>query len=407
MGIFDTMQAAVLIPVYDEPVDIVLRPLLSLARQVNIDRNQYEAVLVVNNSKSQALVKSPEFLQNQKTISFIKYLNGQGPTCPFKLSAGQKKSIAAIKKSKMNIGVLDLSSATSAHEHNNVGLARDLGGAEICKRFLSAPIGNNGIIAMTDCDCRFSENYISELIRTFHRGDVNAAAGRWLTEIDPSLNHQQLLEQALAIHIEAETDVKNYKAPRRRLALKFRRRHNFKSLFLITGPNMAVRAAAWLAAGGVPHLSSFEDIIFGFKLMGLPGDTVYNPNFWVAALVRVSERAGMASLGRRVKVMAESIDDFMKGRQSKVYIPDKKKMFKLFADIHSLVRRRGLNEKSLKQHLVKHGADMEGFDDAAILELVGVILHQPAAKNQQRHFKKIEELVLEKYYKYLPKRVFE
>src|SRR4051812_10867135 len=59
---------AVLIPVYNEQISLLIRPLLSLAGQQGVNFSQFEVVLVINNSLNEALGKTEAFLFNQKVL---------------------------------------------------------------------------------------------------------------------------------------------------------------------------------------------------------------------------------------------------------------------------------------------------------------------------------------------------
>ena len=61
-------RLAVLIPVYGENFNMVLRPLLSLAVQRDVQPEQFEIEMVINNKKSEAKSKSAEYKLNQKNL---------------------------------------------------------------------------------------------------------------------------------------------------------------------------------------------------------------------------------------------------------------------------------------------------------------------------------------------------
>lgn len=398
-------KVAVLIPVFNESLDMLLRPLLSLARQTRVRSKDFKVAFVVSNNRKKALDRSTEFLQNRKAVAFLRFLNSKKRKCPFSLSLGQERGVLEIRKSGLVVSVLDKTLPQHAEVIDNVGAARDWGGAEICADFLSVHAKENGIIAMTDCDCRVSNNYIYELIKSFKPEDVNVVAGRWLTEVDPALAHGELLRQAFAIHVGGHTDFKYYAESELQMQTKSHKRHGVAKVHMSNGQNMAVRVRAWLASGGVPHISSFEDLIFGQRLSVLPGEMVYNPNFSVITLLRVSERVGMAGIGRRVRTMHSSIEDFLAGRSGQIAIPDRNKMFGLFNDVYSSVCAQKLTSKILCKHLLKYGVDLNLIDAADIQNLTVIIMEAAKGKHGKRGFAKIENLVLKKIYPHLPKQI--
>jgi hypothetical protein len=301
-------------------------------------------------------------LNNQAVIALIGAINNQNK---FSGSKKQQRQIINIKQSGLIVNLINLSDKKFAPKHNNVGLARDCAAREICLRFQSAKLGDRGVIAMTDCDCRFSSNYIFELIRTFGNPEVNAVAGNWITEIDKSVPYRKFVRQAVAIHLKNETS-RPRSLPSRRLPLK--------NSVITNGQNLAVSCAAFTAVGGVPHFGSMEDLVFGQKLRGLPGKAIFNPNFFIVGNIRMSERAGMTSFGRRVKSIVESIESFSNGQANKIYILDHAKVVSLFKQVIDYLRRGELDESILKSLLQSSGANISDLAASDIRQLVRVLI---------------------------------
>lgn len=396
-------RLTVLIPVYNESLDVVLMPLISLSAQTGVAKNEYEVVLIVSNNRTSATSRSPEFLQNQKIIKFLNFIIQNRKTASFDLSLKQKRAAAKIRKSGLVIHIIDKSSLRFASQVDSANTARNLAGAEICRRFLTVSAGRDGVIAMTDCDCRFSRNYIEELIRTFDYKEVNRAAGRWHTEVDPALPHRKFFRQALAIHFGQETNLPRKNLVARRLPLKFQKKDKSKKMIPISGQNMAVRARAWLKVDGIGSRYSFDDMIFAYKVSGLPGDSVYNPNFWVSTQIRVSERVGMVGLGRRVKTIYDSIEDFLRGRTNKVYIPDMGKIIRMLTLIHRSLTRGRLDASGLEKCLLEHGMQLDEIEKKDIEELAECLSRDFNEEIGIDGVNNVERMVLAKFYRHLPK----
>ncbi len=351
---------AVLIPIYNETLETLLFPLASLIRQ-KIDFEKFEVVCVVNNSRREAEEKTTAFIQNQRTIKFLEFLQNKKKTFNFQGTKKQEQIIHQMKNSKLRLHILDRSSKNSAGVVNNVGAARDFGGMEICQRFITTKVKGNGIIGMFDCDCRVSENYVEELIKTFQDIKVNGVAGKWLIKIDKDLRHQKLMEKALESHLGKNLLESHFLTHRQNEPVKYQKRDKMKKNVLINGQNMAVRVSSFLNAGGIMHLNSFEDLIFGAKVTDLPGDAAYNPNFYITTLARASARVGMTGFGRRVNLIEQAVVDFNLGKQAHIFVPEIVNMFKFFVKIFHAHSQGKLNSKVLKHYLLQHGANEEGL----------------------------------------------
>lgn len=399
-------KVAVLIPVYDEPVGLLLNVLLSLAAQKNVLKKDYEIFVVVNNNRRQAKESSPEFLQNQKTLQFIAYLNCEIPVCPFDLNREQQQIMFEIRKSGLQIRLTDKSSVRFADALNNCGSAKNFGGTEICRRFGTAKAGSNGIIALLDCDCRVSESFLKEILETFKNPEINLVAGKWLTEVDPSHPYSEALAKAAAIHFGVDNSLKNFKVSKKRLIIQLQKGDKHKKPIARIGHNMAVRVSAWLAVGGFPRLSSFDDIIFGQRITELPGDVAFNPNYWVCNLLRPSERAGMASIGRRMKAIIESIEYFAEGRGQEVLLPDLRKINRLFLAVFESLNQDLLTPELLLGHLKNYGVSVQNLTNRDVFDLCMTITSEFREKECDHGWERTEALVLSRFYQHLPKQVF-
>lgn len=377
-------KLAFIIPVFNEDIKTVLIPLKSLSSQVGVAREDFEVVFIVSNNKRHAIKRTAEFLQNQKTIAFLRTY--------------QKRHKSLI------MHIIDKSSKNTAEKLDSANMARHWAGTKICERFFKLPIGENGIIALSDCDCEFSKNYVAEIIRTFKPLKVNRVAGKWQTRADKSYPHPQLLKQALAIHGGLLTDHKIRVRPARRAPLVFQKGHKLTRPISSTGQNLTVRVRAWLRVGGIGSSYSFDDMIFGYKVSALPGETVYNPNISVCTLARASERVGAVSLGRRIKMIQEAIDNFLSGKSSEIRLPDWQKMVVLFHQIHKFIKAdKAITEDLLWDWFKKYGMDVERVKPRAVGELASLLNKQPYGQIGENGLNKIEDLILKEFYPYIPK----
>jgi len=399
-GMQTACLVSVLIPVYNESVNTLLYSLSSLARQTSVQPEQYEVIMVISNTRRSAINKVKEFKQNKKTLKFLDFLIKKQSKSPFKINKKQLTAITVIRSAGLIVHALDMSSLPFASEFDSVGAARDRGGAVICQRFLSVPVGRKGIIAMTDCDCRVSPNYIAELIGVFAKPSINGVAGKWFTEIDPALPYKKLVEMGVAIHFGADHSYKKAQQGKR-LPLLFQKKDSLKKIILTNGQNMAVTVRAWTGAGGVPHYSSFEDIIFGRRVTSLPGDTVYDPNFYVVTLARISERVGVMGFGRRVKHIVESISLKMKGRHFEISIPHRQQALGFLADIFALREHGLLTEERIWELFAKWNISEESISQTHIKTLAE-LGSKGRHDNNGKNFQEFEQYMLKYIYPFLP-----
>lgn len=282
-----------------------------------------------------------------------------------------------------------------------MGAARDFGGEEVYKRLLKSK--SEAVIAMIDCDCRVSPNYIEELIFTFQNPVVNGSAGKWLIKIDSKLPCHELVAKALEMHLGKNLLEKDYKPVQKRLPFKYQKKDKMVKNILINGQNMAIRVSAWQKAGGMMHLKSFEDLILGAKITDLPGDVVYNPNFTVTTLARKSDRVGMTGFGRRVEYIVKSAAEYHKGKIAEVHVPELYNLFQFFVRLFHVYSQHLLNERILENLLSLYGVNVKTLTKEEMKILLRLAKNEFGQKQQ---FKKNGELktesLLEKLYHLFP-----
>jgi hypothetical protein len=389
-------KVAVMIPAYNESASDILSSLSSLAEQEEVDSSLFEIDLVVNNRRTDADQKSTAFLANQEAINLIKFINGESEDAPKNLTEEQIEQIEKIKKSQIKINVIDKSSPNTSEEENNVGVARDRAGAEIVDRFMTSSGNTEGAIAITDCDCTFSRNFIKSLIQSFEQHKINGVSGNLEFEIDPSLPNQELMKKAFDIYMGKDGPKEDYSGEPN---FKFQ-----KEGALQAGANMAVTAKAWAMVNGMPRIAGGEDIRFGKNVEELRGQVAKNYDYTITSLIRVSERTGLQGNGRIVKKIKESIDDFVAGKSDKIVVEDREMVNKFFNGI-----LRANENKTLKGNLILDlmkncGFKQNNIPESEYDELAHEVNTELEKPKSEQELKKIERLILEKIYPYYPEK---
>jgi hypothetical protein len=263
-------QAAVVLPVYSERTDI-FRPLLSLARQEEARKEEFELILVVNNppdAPQRSISETAEHHrrrleqyakaedENAAVLAFVAYLNGDGLSQD--VTREEHALLDTIGASGLRVHAIDKASRdeTFPAELANVGSARNRGLAESVSRFYYQ-LGRNGVVAFSDADVRFHPRYIRDYIDIFaHDSELVGVSGRRIldvTEDDPLLRQASLLAD-----IEANIELFTYlftEPPRRAM-----------NQVLFVGQNMACRAFEAALVGGIRNIPYYEDDVFGFEL---------------------------------------------------------------------------------------------------------------------------------------------
>lgn len=161
-------EFAIVIPVYNEKPERILRQIESLKNQKDIDPSQFEIIYVVNNDLPVENPKSKEVVAaNQKVIEILRGVSG------------------------LNLFVIDKSSPGNEIEKCNVGKARNRGVAEASLRFYEG--GKNGTLIQTDADTYFEDpNYLSKLKTiTNENPDIIGVAGGLVFEFNPDTSSEE------------------------------------------------------------------------------------------------------------------------------------------------------------------------------------------------------------------------
>jgi len=399
------------VPAYDEDAQTLLRLFLSAAEQKGAGKESFAVIVNVNNSRREAGEKSAAFLQNQRLLKLLRFLAAQSEPLPDNLSKSEIATAEKIKKSGLKVIVLDNSSLDKAAELNNVGVARNAAAVWAAEEFLKSKAGQQGIIAMTDCECILSPNYVREITATFKKFPrLNGLSGQLMISAPPEMPYAPLVVEAVRLHLEKEN--KKFKetleeAPDKIKQTKkifFQKADNLPDLGLTSGQNMAVTAKAFLQAGGIPPLYSSEDRVFGSRVEKLEGDVAKNYGYWVEAELRPSQRAGWGSLGRRVSVIAKAVEDFMQGKSERILVPDLEGSKKFHEAVNRLYFSGKLTGKEMLRLTQEYGFTPHNLSGEFLQQWVEIFHQDNKLLGNRRNFFSSEQWLIEHLYEHYPKK---
>ena len=257
-------EVCVVIPAFCER-DYILKTLLSLASQRNVNPAQYEVIIVVNNppkphkeeldQKEDIFVRNIEsyqkaFKNNQETLDLIKYINNED--IKLKLNAGEEDIIRKIREQELKVYAIDKSSQGKElnEGEQNVGGARNRGAAEAVMRFYKH-IKKDGIIAFTDADVQVDENYIYNLIHAFReRPNLLGLRGRIEDQLENPWDQQQMKD-----FLYGRTMCLYYWLLNGIFLADFSSSKSGTGTISFSGANMSSRAFVIAVVGGVPSIS--------------------------------------------------------------------------------------------------------------------------------------------------------
>jgi hypothetical protein len=402
-------RLAVMIPAYHESIGTILRPLLSLARQQDAAPELFEVVVIINNSRREAAARAPAFLANQEALEFIAYLNGAGRPRP----EWDKEALAAaaeIKNSGVRIYAIDKSSPDCAEGENNLTHARNRAFLELAWRFLGTPAGWDGIVAMTDADCRLAGAFIKTILDAFSRyPSLNGLAGLIKQELDTQIPHADIISRALSLHLGNPdfflSTVNNSTGPVGRdfKEVLLKSRYGLRRQILAGGANMAVPVRSWIKVKGIPNRLCGEDYLFGRAVEQLPGE-VGIANYSVFHLARMSERCGMDSVGRRTKKIINSVCDFMEGQSGKILIPDNGRLLAFVKSLRQAAAKGELTSRRILELMVIHNCDTDNLEVTVLEPLAAAMTREMARFPQDRDYPALEREFLAHLYDRFPQQ---
>jgi hypothetical protein len=392
-------QLAVMIPVYNETLSTVLRPLLSLAKQQGAEPDIFEVDLIVNNSRQEALDKAEAFLANRKILKFISYLNSPGQKPDPAWGTEILKQAKEIKDSGIKVNAIDKASLNFAENQNYLVHARNRAFMEMSWRFSFTLVGLGGIIATVDSDCRLSPNFIKRILEIYRQYPfLNGLTGLFDHEIDTAIPYPDLVKKAFEYNI-GRSVLGSAGWPPGRVLLKKRDKLNYH--VLSTGLHMAVLARSWILTGGLIKLVGGEDPAFGRVLEDLPGD-VAKGDYVVYPLIRISERCGLGCYGRRIKKIVRSVSDYMEKKSSRILVPNTRSQGVLIRALIKSAQTHTLTVSDILNIMKSQGCDASKLQPLALGHLADIFTRQMSLPPEQIDPGKLEEGLLNYLYDSFP-----
>jgi hypothetical protein len=277
-------------------------------------------------------------------------------------------------------------------------MVRKTAGDEICRRFLLVPAGESGVMALLDCDCRVSENYVASILATFGSYNINALTGITQLEADQSLPYGDLVLKATYSHLR-------WPAHRTKAAktLIFQKQDGLKYPIFMN-PNIVVSVKSWLASGGVPQLHSWEDVMFGQKLLAMPGDSAKSEDYTVVSLARSSQRGGFMGLGRRVGMIAESVSAYQLGQSKRLFVPDGELISNFYFALLFAARRRLLSGDILPWLLETRGFIVPQLPQKRIDQISAELNSLSKGYTWEQQFLLLEKIIFRNFGNVLPQK---
>lgn len=297
-------RICVIIPAYDEPFSFhidgqrdpedigtgILRLLTGLSAQaVHLPKEQFEILIVINNSQDQAQKKSKEFLRNEYLYHALVSLS-EGKIDPT-WSEQTRWMAEFIIETGLKLHVMDKFSKDKAFKICNVGVVRDYGALEALRRFNNID-RNDGILVWNDADTRLSAKYLSSMLQVYDTNAEVSICDSHLINAAVGFDKRYVAGELYGI---AQDYISDY------LQKFWMKQHGVNAIpaergHVIGGAKLNCRARDYLRAGGILHIPAAEDVIFSKKIQSF-GKT-HLMNQVVEAPKRISKRAcGMGSMG--------------------------------------------------------------------------------------------------------------
>ncbi len=159
---------------------------------------------------------------------------------------------AAVNSAGLNIGVIDASTGSNAlpEKDGGVGLARKIG-MDIALTLFDYNRKEKNILICPDADCTIEKNYLTEIVRTFNKDNLNAAYVSF--------------EHPLPDNIESRLAIINYEIFLRYYVLGLIYSGSGYAIHTI-GSTMACSAEAYIKVEGMNKKKAAEDFYFMEKL---------------------------------------------------------------------------------------------------------------------------------------------
>ncbi len=396
--IHEGCKLVVSLPVYDEQPASLLLCLSSLAKEEGISVKDFEVVIVVNNNTVAAKNKTKEYLNNQQILNLIYFLLGN-EKLKFKLSAQESEMVKNIVDSKINIRVINKSSVECAYEENYVAIARNRAAAEIYERFKKTKIKDKGIIVIADCDNIFSPNFVTSIISTFEKYNVNACSGRLQFYFGNDIKNLEVMKKVLPIFLNRPLTLPISK----KIIVQNSKEH--KPSIISCCPNLSVNIKAYFQAGGFPNRYSAAGTVIVENLSKLPGSTCVNLSYSVGYEIRSSERCGMFGFGRTVSYIEKYVDNYTNGRVNKIMAPDYKLMKDFMIITTALRERDRLNKSNLLKVFKELNIIVENLPNNDIDGFLKAAKKDDLLDSNKIKFKNMEKFAIDHFFDLFTKEI--
>lgn len=244
-------KISVILPVYRELKNgNIFRILKAFANQ-SISYQNYELVIVVNNSPNIARPGNPIFEENQQTLQALKYVNGTLQTLPEKfvstLSAEQRKILWVARNKKLNIHTIDLSSSIPpqgiTYPGRNMAAFRNIGIQNVFQRFPE----EDRILMLFDADTWIDRLFLEKAGNYFLNPEIEAVFASVDYKVQPQ-GTQSLFKSTFAYrYLIGQFDLEN---------LVFNPKRNIQ----VSGYQILLRSSALRKRGGnIPLLPLNKD----------------------------------------------------------------------------------------------------------------------------------------------------
>lgn len=237
-------EFAIVVPVYNEKSQRILKQIESLRNQQDVDLSEFEIIYVVNNDIPSENQNSQDVTEaNQTVIEGIQNI--------------------AREDSNLNVYVIDKSSPGNEIEQCNVGKARNRGIAEASLRFYENK--KNGVLIQTDADTYFNDpDYLAKLKNIVHLNpDAIGIAGGAILEFSPDAESEEEKRE-----LQNKVEIMLLQKKWNRLVYFLRNPDNstFFEDNIFFGANMISKSYESAVVGGINDTNSDEDIKFGRDL---------------------------------------------------------------------------------------------------------------------------------------------
>ncbi len=259
-------EVAVVVPVYTETSERILAQILSLTKQREIGKENFEALYVINNGEDNG---SEEFQSvrrlNQQILNLPIWKNREAD---YTGCTPEQQTLFEELRENFNLFAIDKSSPDNAIASCTVGKARGRGVAEASRRFFDNQ--KNGVLVQTDADARFEDqDYLKKAINAFQEDpSIIGIAGDILYEFSPDEETELTSEQVREKWIELVLlkTAKRLSQFTDKLDNEIQTGGDSHDDIAFSGANMITKSYETAVAGGISDQESGEDTEFSQRL---------------------------------------------------------------------------------------------------------------------------------------------